>query len=224
MRVSIYALLIAVSTASASMAQTEVIQPPELPGGQGVINAVPQTPNSTAVLEERIQRLEAQLQAQSGASQSGPAIQPSVGPLPAQATVVVDNSWRYKHHNGTWWYWLPSNRWVVWSNNSWIDYDPATYATQVYRAPTYYGYGGGGYGSRYSTGYRHAPHVGVGLYLGSGHGHGGFGHVGGHGGHGGVHIGHGGHGGHGGGHGGHGGGHGGHGGGHGGHGGGHGHH
>ena len=209
MRLSICALLMAVSTASMSTAQTEVIQPPELPRGQGETNAVPQRRNSTAALEERIQRLEDQLEAQSGATQSGPAIQPSLGPPPAQATVVVDNSWRYKHHNGTWWYWLPSNRWVIWSNNSWVDYDPATYASQVYRVPTYGGgyIGNSGYGYRYSTGYRHVPHVGVGLYLGGGHGHGsthhgghggGHGHVGGHGGHGGGHGGHGG--GHGGGH------------------------
>ena len=91
MRVFIYALLTAVSTASVAMAQTEVIPPPELPGGQEVINAVPQTPNSTAVLEERIQRLEAQVEAQSEASQSGPAIQRSQGPPPAQAAVLGGN-------------------------------------------------------------------------------------------------------------------------------------
>lgn len=32
-----------------------------------------------------------------------------------------DNRWRYRQHDGHWWYWLPSNRWVVWSDGSWID-------------------------------------------------------------------------------------------------------
>ncbi len=33
-------------------------------------------------------------------------------------------SWRYRKHDGKWWYWLPSNRWVVWDGNRWVDRKP----------------------------------------------------------------------------------------------------
>lgn len=186
MRLLTCALLAAWSAAGVSTAQTDVVQPPGAP--EVVELGHPETA-STAELEKRIQRLEALVETQNAATQSAAIVQPSLVAPPVQATVVVDNSWRYKRHNGSWWYWLPSKRWVVWSNNRWIDYDPATYATQVYRAPIYSG--NIGYGYRHSTGY-HAPHVGVGVYLGGGHGHGGHvghsthshNHGGGHGGHG----------------------------------------
>ena len=45
------------------------------------------------------------------------------------------NGWRYRRYNGQWWYWLPSNRWVVWSGSNWMAYDPNN-------------------PSRYATGYR----------------------------------------------------------------------
>jgi hypothetical protein len=35
--------------------------------------------------------------------------------------------WRFTFHNGEWWYWLPTNRWVYWRNNRWNDYDPQTF-------------------------------------------------------------------------------------------------
>ena len=36
-----------------------------------------------------------------------------------------DIQWRYKYYNGVWWYWLPENRWMYWSNNAWQDYNPS---------------------------------------------------------------------------------------------------
>jgi hypothetical protein len=39
-----------------------------------------------------------------------------------------ENSWRYKYHDGRWWYWLPSERWVMWQNGRWID--PPTYSLE----------------------------------------------------------------------------------------------
>jgi hypothetical protein len=36
--------------------------------------------------------------------------------------------WRYKRHQGLWWYWLPSNKWVYWTDNRWVPYDAESYA------------------------------------------------------------------------------------------------
>src|SRR5262245_55748170 len=51
--------------------------------------------------------------------------------------ISPNDRWRYTYHNNQWWYSTPQNRWMIYSNNSWGDYDPATYV-----AP------------RYTTGYR----------------------------------------------------------------------
>ena len=29
--------------------------------------------------------------------------------------------WRYRRFNGQWWYYLPSNRWMVWNGNAWTE-------------------------------------------------------------------------------------------------------
>jgi hypothetical protein len=39
-----------------------------------------------------------------------------------------ENSWRYKYHDGRWWYWLPSERWMMWENGRWID--PPSYSLE----------------------------------------------------------------------------------------------
>jgi hypothetical protein len=39
-----------------------------------------------------------------------------------------DVSWRYKFHDGRWWYWLPSERWMMWQDGRWID--PPTYSLE----------------------------------------------------------------------------------------------
>ena len=36
-------------------------------------------------------------------------------------------SWRYRYHNGRWWYWLPSNSWAVYDNGRWTAYDATAY-------------------------------------------------------------------------------------------------
>lgn len=41
--------------------------------------------------------------------------------------VPAELKWRYKWHNGQWWYWSPDERWMIWDKNSWTVYDPATY-------------------------------------------------------------------------------------------------
>jgi hypothetical protein len=57
--------------------------------------------------------------------------------LPSAAALAPSNTpnnnvpnelkWRYKWHNGQWWYWSPDERWMIWDKNSWTVYDPATY-------------------------------------------------------------------------------------------------
>ena len=82
----------------------------------------------------------------------------------ANAGVAANQSgdqWRYRWHNGTWWYWTSDNRWVYRSGNQWLNYEPATAAVPGARyssqpAYGYYqsspnGYYPGPY--RYSTGY-----------------------------------------------------------------------
>lgn len=192
----------AVNEVPANAAGDAASVPPALPGSS----------STRETLEQRVQRLEAQLeqaQAQAGTTQ---VEQGSAALAPTPAT-VVDNSWRYRQHNGTWWYWLPSNRWVYWSNGAWTNYVPGT--PIVVAAPAYGVTSGYGYRQPYTT--RHHSHYqpSIGVHIGAGYGYG-YGHGHGHVGHGHGHVGHGyGHSGHGHGYGGHG---------HGGHGGGHGHH
>jgi len=57
--------------------------------------------------------------------------------LPSEATLAPANTpsnnvpnelkWRYKWHNGQWWYWSPDELWMIWDQNSWSVYDAATY-------------------------------------------------------------------------------------------------
>lgn len=43
-----------------------------------------------------------------------------------------DEAWRYKRHQGLWWYWLPAGRWVYWTGDRWVDYEEKSYGE--YRA------------------------------------------------------------------------------------------
>src|SRR5690606_4942173 len=48
--------------------------------------------------------------------------------IAAQAEARVnraDNGWRYRQHNGRWWYWQGNRgdgRWLMWDNGRWYDY------------------------------------------------------------------------------------------------------
>jgi hypothetical protein len=86
-----------------------------------------------------------------------------------------DIRWRYKFHNGEWWFWTTQNRWMYYRNGQWNDYNPESF-TRMYPEPTsydnsatYYGNGGGGYygprGRYYGGGYS-------GAYYGPGYGYG----------------------------------------------------
>jgi hypothetical protein len=83
---------------------------------------------------------------------------------PNAAAVAVNPSadqWRYRWHNGNWWYWTPEDRWVYRTGNEWTNYEPAvTFAPQPGDAaqlpqgdysPRPWGYYSRPYG--YATGY-----------------------------------------------------------------------
>lgn len=57
----------------------------------------------------------------------------------------ADNRWRYKRHNGEWWYWTNDNRWLFWRDSRWNEYDPGTFQMPGNRAidRNYVGDGGG---------------------------------------------------------------------------------
>ena len=51
------------------------------------------------------------------------------------ASPSTGDTWRFRWHNGQWWYWQPSNRWVVWNNGRWIPYEPGQAAPAPVAAP-----------------------------------------------------------------------------------------
>jgi len=138
-------------------------------------------------IEQRLERIEQRLDEANTTDAAGAPEAAEVRP-PIDNSAVSDERWRFKYHRGAWWYWLPSERWVWWSNGAWVDYQPATYSRLggVYGYPVYgyglyygghYGYGGHGYGGH-----------GYGGHGYGGHGYGGHGYGGhGYGGHGGYH-------------------------------------
>jgi len=117
----------------------------------------------------------------------------------ANAGVAANQSgdqWRYRWHNGAWWYWTSGNRWIYRNGNQWVNYEPAVaaapdarytgqpvygyyqsspngYYPGPYRYSTGYGgyygpvYQGGYYGPVYQGGY-YGPVYQNGYYYGSG--------------------------------------------------------
>jgi hypothetical protein len=53
------------------------------------------------------------------AGQAGQIVKRQSAPQKSAETV---ERWRYTFYNGTWWYWLPENRWVFWQDNRWNVY------------------------------------------------------------------------------------------------------
>jgi hypothetical protein len=103
------------------------------------------------------------------------------------------DDWRYKYHNGRWWYYQPSNSWVIWNGNTWIPHSQfREYRTGYrgyYRGPGYdgryynrgydgryyddgyyrgRGYRGGYYDPRYGDGYQgyYSPEAAAGANIG----------------------------------------------------------
>ena len=34
---------------------------------------------------------------------------------------TTSEAWRYRWHEGRWWYWLPRGRWVIWMDGRWVE-------------------------------------------------------------------------------------------------------
>ncbi|MGD9720895.1 MAG: hypothetical protein AB7O59_23375 [Pirellulales bacterium] len=101
---------------------------------------------------------------------------------------VPNNQWRYKWHDGRWWYWQTNNSWVIWEGNAWIPqsalnysagyrgyygsrnrggYGPgAYYYGRNYYGPGYYGYAPGFYGQGYGNVPGYNPGAARGAYIG----------------------------------------------------------
>jgi hypothetical protein len=92
------------------------------------------------------------------------------GSIGANTNFINDNRpdpWRYRVDNGRWWYWAPDNRWMLYDNNQWTNYQPGeggitapAYVPGPYNqsAPGYTANYGGyesapGYNGGYNTGY-----------------------------------------------------------------------
>jgi hypothetical protein len=41
--------------------------------------------------------------------------------------------WRYKWHNGHWWYYQPNKQWLFWNGTTWSAYLPAAYQRFIRR-------------------------------------------------------------------------------------------
>jgi len=96
------------------------------------------------------------------------------GPAGAGVNVDVDgargngpdaNRWRYRWHNGAWWYWTTRNAWVIYRNGQWVPYETYVTTQPTYSGPGYssgsaYYYDNSYYGPnyygprRYYSGYR----------------------------------------------------------------------
>ena len=80
-------------------------------------------------------------------------------PTVVRPTVIVDDSWRYKQVNGTWWYLQPGNRWAYWYNGQWVEYVPHVHVVPSYYYPQpYYGYHGPSIGLFFVHGHSHGHH------------------------------------------------------------------
>ena len=79
-----------------------------------------------------------------------------------------DNRWRYRQHNGRWWYYLPEGSWTVWIDGAWVRYNTEDFSSggrhYVPRSSNY----------RYGSDYGYNP--GVRVYVDDGYGDYGYGY------------------------------------------------
>lgn len=62
------------------------------------------------------------------------AIQHGDSPQKTQS-MWAGQSWRYRYHQGRWWYWRPSNSWAVYEQNRWVPYQSLSSARRDHRNP-----------------------------------------------------------------------------------------
>lgn len=105
--------------------------------------------------------------AQQGGAVQGQVTTPGGANVPGNVAAsgpVQDNQWRYRWHNGRWWYWTPANNWVVYLNNAWRPYTPGMFDSGYFgtsNSGTYYTpYSGYRYYSPYGYSYRSYPYYG----------------------------------------------------------------
>jgi hypothetical protein len=194
---SVIAIALAPLCALAQTATEPVAPPPPMPevvedlpadrGSDAKQSDAKQNEDPLARIERRLEQIEKRLER----SESGAVAveqQPQVLPEPTAAgetilpevTSAGDNS-RYRNYNGVWWYQLPNDRWVYWSNGEWVNFvattqpPPPVYPSPAYSyVPSYGSYGyapsyGGYYGyPRYNSSYGYYPRYGG--YYGGGWG------------------------------------------------------
>jgi hypothetical protein len=59
-----------------------------------------------------------------------------------QAQQPVVESWRYKWHNGHWWYYQTNKQWLFWDGTRWTTYSPMAYQWFTRRRQTVSGFRG----------------------------------------------------------------------------------
>jgi hypothetical protein len=67
------------------------------------------------------------LASQASDAAAGPTASTAKSNASAAGNVVGSRpgeSWRYRRHDGQWWYWLPSEKWVYWTGDRWKAYEP----------------------------------------------------------------------------------------------------
>jgi hypothetical protein len=81
-----------------------------------------------------------------------------MGNAAGQSASQSNNDWRYVWHNGEWWYWTAQNRWMIFRNGNWVDFNAVAlqpmpaYSSGYTYAPPDYSYGD--WGERYYGGYQ----------------------------------------------------------------------
>lgn len=167
--------------------------PPEVPSSDTGLSPNETLAPSEGKVTDSLERIERRLDNIETRLDSSTVPETAAGTVEETDRVAVpDNQWRFRYHRGTWWYWLPSSRWVYWRNGTWIDFDPATYVPPVvvrrsyrpyYAYPSYSGYYNyGGPSTGFGWGHHHHSHHGHHSHHHGGH-HGGHHHGGHHHGH-----------------------------------------
>lgn len=95
-------------------------------------------------------------------NRTGPVVEQSAN-VPDRSTKNQRSSWRYRRHNGEWWYWSPQERWLYWRDGSWHVYVPDRFVVPEYRHRYPGNYGTWYYrdfGPRYPRAYYPHPYSG----------------------------------------------------------------